>query len=231
MHKIAGFLSKIMLFSVILLCVKCSSKQSPKKINEGRIVYKIEYHAPENNVLVPLLPEKIEMKFKNSNTVININGFMGTFSLNYIAKPNNNKSYSLMRIFDKRYFIDGDSTTLAFGYSSMKNIKIVKTDDTVRIANLLCHKALAYCKEVSEKPFNIYYTYDINIKSPNANNPFKELDGVLLGFEVVLCGIDMKMTALEVVKEKNSDTIFSLPDGYRQISTAEMEDMIKQYNN
>lgn len=230
MYRIVDFLS-IFVFAVLYITISgCNGFPASSKVSEGKITYGIEFFNSDDNVLVPLLPQKIEMKFKNNNSIIVINGFMGTFSLNYVTLLKKNKSYSMLRVFDKKFIYNGDTSSLSFGYSNMKNVRIEKTNDTATIAGYLCHKALAYCPDVSQNPFELFYTNDIRINRPNVNNPFKDLDGVLLGFQVILCGINMKFTALDVVSEKINDSIFEVPEGYTPISCAEMEDMINQYN-
>ena len=63
-----------------ILFISCGNILSGEKIDEGKIVYKIEYLDDENdNPLISLLPKEMTIMFKDDNTVSRINGFFGTF--------------------------------------------------------------------------------------------------------------------------------------------------------
>jgi hypothetical protein len=65
---------------------------------------------------------------------------------------------------------------------------------------------------------NLYYTNEIQLLHPNLNNPFKEIDGVLLEFSVTLAGIEMKFIANKIrsisVEEKRFSPARGLPVNY-----------------
>ena len=91
-----------------LTTISCDSINGFGKIHEGRIVYSIEYPKDkEQSSLVTLLPETMELKFKEDNTVININGFFAIFSLIYISDHNNHTNYSLLRVMNQKKMYKG----------------------------------------------------------------------------------------------------------------------------
>lgn len=201
-----------------------------KNINEGIITYDIQYITDKNTPnVVSLFPEQMQLKFKKDNTVINITGFMGCFNLMYITNLNSNTNYSVLRFLDKKYLYKADINEFPFGYTQMRKMKITYVNDTLTIAGYLCRKALAYCPEIGRDPLELWYTDRIGIQNPNTNNPFREIKGVLLGFQVRLSNIDMCMRAVSVEKAKVDDKEFAIPENCRVISRDEMEQVIGEY--
>ncbi len=225
---IAGAMALV--FLATLTVISCNSIGDFGKIHEGRIVYSIEYPKDkEQSSLVTLLPETMELKFKEDNTVININGFFAIFSLIYISDHNTHTNYSLLRVMNQKKMYKADTMEIPFGYEKMHNIQIKHTDDTLTICGYKCKKALAYCPEASDKPYELYYTNEIGIRNPNTNNPFRQLDGVLLGFQVRLSNISMNMKAIEIHEEKIDDSVFKIPDDYEIVSREQLEEFIDSF--
>lgn len=217
---------------LILTSVQCNRLFSPKNINEGHIVFNITYLDDiKENHLIALLPSSMTLKFKENRTVSHIEGFFGSFRLTYISDFNSGKNYSLFRILDKKYMYVADTVDEPFGYKDMKNIKIIETTETDTIAGYLCHKAIADCKAISDTPIILYYTYEIDIENPNTNNPFRQIKGVLLAFQVKLVDINMRFRAEKVVREEVDESEFLVPEGFNNVSKEELELMIDNFNN
>ncbi len=225
MKKATPFLIAIL----ILFVSSCETILSGNKISEGKIVYNIEYLDDENdNPLISLLPKTMEIKFKDNNTVTNIEGFFGTFKLRFISNLKKETNYSILRIMDKKYI-----QTVAFGEEpagyEMPKFTIEKTDEITEIAGYECH--VANVEIEGQETIKLYYTYDIKIKNPNANNPFSEIDGVLMGFQVKLTGINMKFEAKKVVGEIVDDTEFDIPSGYEEVTKEKLEGILLSFQN
>jgi len=226
--------SKISFYALLLIIgvlnVTCNNSIFTGKIKEGTLVYEISYLDDESeNPLISLLPKEMTIKFKNNNTISYIEGFFGTFKLMYITDYESGKNSSVLRILDKKYIYSADTSQLPAGYNDMENIKITKLDSTVNIIGYKCKVARCYCPAISKDDLMIYYTYDIKIKNPNSNNPFKDIDGVLMGFQVKLAGINMKFIAKEVIKEEVSDSEFVAPEGFKSVSKSELEEVLKSF--
>lgn len=212
--------------------MSCNEIFTGGKISEGSIVYEITYlDDEEDNLLIALLPKTMTTKFKNNNTISIIEGFWGTFRLIYLSDFSTGQNYSILRILDKKYVYQFDTTQLPAGYDAMENIKIELTNDKTEIAGFTCKSALAHCPEISAEPLTIYYTNEIKISSPNTNNPFKEIDGVLMGFQVKLAGINMKFLAKEVIEEIVDEDEFVMPDDYKQVTKSELEDILVSFQS
>jgi hypothetical protein len=227
-----NFVSIVISFVFAVIGISCNDIFSGGRINEGSIVYEITYLDDEqDNPLIALLPKTMTTKFKDNNTLSTIEGFFGTFKLIYLSNYNDGLNYSILRILDKKYVYQFDTSQVPAGYNDMNNIKIEKTDEKVEIAGFKCNTVKAVCPEISTEPLIIYYTEQIKILSPNSNNPFKEIQGVLMGFQVKIAGINMKFLAKEVIKEEIDDKEFVTPDGYNQVSKNELEEILKSFQS
>ena len=47
----------------------------------------------EKSQLIGIMPDEVEMNFKNNNTAMNIKGFAGSFGISFITDKENNKYY------------------------------------------------------------------------------------------------------------------------------------------
>ena len=93
------------------------------------------------------------------------------------------------------------------------------------IAGYVCKKAKVTWDDLS---FDVFYTDEIKITDPNWNNPFNEIDGVLLQYQFDMFGIKTKITAETVEKIDVEDETFDIPADYKTVTKAEMEDVINQ---
>lgn len=212
------------------LCFGCGPKNKFSGISEGKITYKVNFPKSENkSQLIGIMPDEVEMYFKNNNTAMNIKGFAGSFSISFITDNDNNKYYSLVRIIADRYKYVTDSSGMAFGYDMIKDMEITREKDTATICGFLCNKATAHCKTIN-RDLELWYTNDIKISHPNINNAFRALDGVLMKFQVMLSGLYMEFTASEISDEKIPDEVFAIPANYKAITKEELEKFLKSFD-
>ncbi len=230
MQKRYVFLTSIF---VIFFIAGCSLSEKPK---QGKIVYSIEFLQDENQMpIIALLPKEVTAYFKGDQTSTVIDGFWGTFEIRFITDYRLGKNYTYLRIMNKKYVYEADTNTTPPGYEEMGNIKIVLNEekgnyDTV-INNLNCYKALVYSPIFGDKPAEFYYTYDIDIKNPNANTPFYKIKGVLVAFQVRLVGIDMKFKIKQIDLNPVDDKYFQLPSKgtYESMTKDELEKLFKSF--
>ncbi len=216
---------QILLLLTFIFITSCSEQGGPK---EGELVYKISYlQSEKQNPLVALLPQTVVIKFKDDKTVALVQGFFGTFQLRFITNPQTGKSYTVLRILDKKYVAESPIDSVSAGYPDLNNIKVQKhPEDTITLAGLLSYEADVVCKAMSDSIIKVYYTYDINIKDPNSNTPFKDIDGVLTKFQTKVAGIDMIFELDEFNQVSVSNDEFEVPDDYTKISKKELNDLL-----
>jgi GLPGLI family protein len=219
------------LFILVVLQVCSCSDNTNGKISEGVIDYDIEFlDNKENNPIILSLPREMSTMFKDNSTYTLIEGFLSTFKLVYITNSKTNKNYTLFQMMDKKFYHQVDANQLAFGYQNMKNLEIVPTNIKKDILGFKCKKAIAHFPGSGHEDIEIYYTKEINVKNPNRNNPFHQIDGVLMEFTVNMLGINMKIRAKNVSRKKISAELFEIPDDFKSVSIKELEDIINRYN-
>lgn len=224
MKKTAPFLIAIFL---LVSLTACENIMSGNKISEGKIVYEIEYLDDEKeNPLISLLPKTMEIQFKENNTATNIEGFLGTFKMRLISDFEAEKNHAVLRIMDKKYIQTVDFGDIPAGYE-LEDFTIENTDEKAEIAGYKCKVALV--KVEGKDPIKLYYTDAINIKNPNAGNPFHEIEGVLLGFQVKLTGLNMRFRAKKVVAQEVSPDQFIIPEGYEEVSKEKLEGILLSF--
>jgi hypothetical protein len=207
----------------------CNNTLESGQISEGEIEYKVKYNENgHNNLLIALLPTQVTTYFKENSSCTLIEGDLGLFKLSYILNGNDHKSYSLLQIIDKKYVYESEYGKPTFGYDKMDGLKIVQTERNKKIAGYNCNHALAIFNN-SLDTINLYYTNEIQLLHPNLNNPFKEIDGVLLEFSVTLAGIEMKFIANKIRSISVEEKRFSLPEGYLSITEEQMQEEINKY--
>jgi GLPGLI family protein len=209
----------------------CSTKHDNKNISEGEIEYNIDYlDNSKENPLIMLLPKKMTTEFNENSSFTIIEGFLGTFKLCYLSKSDIKQHFTLFQMMDKKYYYQAEANKLSFGYQNMKDLHIVYTDITKKIAGYNCKQAIASFPDGQFSDIEIFYTDEIELKHPNQNNPFHEIDGVLMQFTANLMGINMKITTSQVKKKKINPAIFAVPNGYTKVTLDEMEKIVKSYN-
>ena len=221
----------LILFISILFLQNCDTIFH-KNVKEGSILFEIKY--PENeagDLMAGLLPNEMVLKFKNDKTAGTFSAGMGVFEASLITDPHSKSVLQLLKIMNERYVQAYDSTEIGELFSELPEIKIVKTDEEKTIAGYNCKKAIVTFKDNIKEEFNVYYTNDIGIKNSNWCTPFREIDGVLLEYQVRKYNYEMRLTALEVVKEEIDDNAFSVPKEYENISKQKMDEILEPFKN
>jgi GLPGLI family protein len=217
--------------TITLTIASCTERKQHNNISEGEIEYYIEYLDNDNeNPLIMLLPKKMTTLFNNNSSCTLIEGFLGTFKLTYVSNSLINQNYSLFQIMDKKYYYQAGANELSFGYEKMEDLKIVFTDVEKKIAGYNCNQAIASFPGGQYNDIEIFYTKEINLKKPNQNNPFRQIDGVLMEFTVNLMGINMKIKTKKVHRKKIKPEIFEIPKGYSRVTLEEMEKIVSSFN-
>lgn len=200
-----------------------------KGLKEGEINYTIKYYENgKDDLFISLLPSSMKIKFKNKSSFGEMKAFWGIFKSNYISNYKTKTNSCLFNAMGQKLNLETKFEEPSLGFDELPGISIMKTKDKKLIAGYNCKKAIATYGSTKKDSIIIYYTEDILIYKPNWNNPFKEIDGVLMEFEAMMMGIRMKCTATKVDKVKVPDSDFEVPAGYTKVTKAEMENFINK---
>jgi len=214
----------------ISLCVMCFIKVSAQnKSNfEGIVTYNISFESSG------LPPEALAM-FKGSETVTYIKSDkfrvdmkMPMQSSTFIMDNKNKNIVSLMDIMGKKYLIKMNESDIKKEQDTAPETIIKYTEETKMIAGYKCKKAEITAKESKGAAIDVFYSDEI--PTNDIKPVYKGLKGFPLEYSINQGGMEMKLTAKNISKEKVSDSKFEIPkEGYTVTTVEELQNaMMKQ---
>lgn len=209
---------------IFIIVIGISSCENFGGNNEGVITYNLVYLDDEKDKpIISLLPDEMVFTYKDNNIIQRVDGWMGIFSMIGIIEPETKTKYALLKIMNEKYIYKVTEDGSGFGYNLMEGKTIEYTDITKEIAGFKCKNAIVKFEDLE---FDVFYTEDIIIENANWNNPFSEIKGVLLEYQISMFDINTKITATKVENIEVDPEIFNVPEGYKSVPKEEMEEVI-----
>jgi hypothetical protein len=109
----------------------------------------------------------------------------------------------------------------------MDDMKIKETSETKKIAGFNCKKSIVLLPSTGES-FSIYYTDEIALRRPNATNPYKSVDGVLMEFELNLLHLKMRFVAEDFHGQNIDNQLNRIPVNMRNVSRDQMTHILNK---
>jgi hypothetical protein len=220
----------LLIIASILLFASCIHLA---KENEGVIIYDIVYLDEERatNPVIDLMPAEMQQVFKGKNSKSMIAGFMGMFLTAYISNADDSTNSLIFKLMTDRHYTQTPMGAPSLGFDTVEGLKIEKTGETADILGMLAHKAYVESDDTTFTAFDIYYTEDLDIANPNWNNPYRDINGVLLSFRVRMKGITMIIKARELVRKEIDMAEFTVPSGYKEVTPDEMNQIVENIMN
>jgi len=224
-------LKHLLLFIVFifLLLSGCFRSKVPSegKVSAKVIEYKVEYLAEKaGGIPTNVLPGKMTLIFADHFAINRIDGFLGQFSLSYIANLKTKKVISLLKIFDKKYYYTGQPGEIPSGIDPMNNIIMTRTGNKKEIAGITSDEIKIQTNDGKE--YLMYSAYIEKIKNPNITTPYHEIDDVLLEFYTKLSMMEMRLSASRLYTKEVEWNVFNIPEDYQRISKDAMEKTINE---
>ncbi len=225
-------INQLSIFLSVAFLLTIGSCKGPG-VNEGVLVYDITYVEAEkaSRPVIDLLPTEMRQLFKNNSSKGMIEGFMGMFLTAYISNAKTKTNSLIFKVMADKHYCQTAYGEYSLGFDSVENMRIEYSTEVVEISGLKANKATVYSSDSSFNDFEILYTKDINIANPNWNNPFKEIDGVLLDFRVKMKGISMYIKLREILDEEVDPAEFVVPEGYKQVSPDSLNTIVENIMN
>ncbi len=216
------------LFSLVILLVSCGEKSEDGIYDQGRLEYKIKYlNAEKNNYDPSFLPKKMVLDFNQDFSINNIDGFMGFFKLGNMTSFKNKKVKTYLKVLDKNYAFIGDRNEMMCCFDCMDNMEMEEDTASYVIAGLKSKKVTVSFKDTDET-FDIYYTKDINLHKPNVTNPYRNIDGVLTDFRLVMGPYFMQFTATKFDSEYVPKEQMKIPEQATIVNRPEMVSILNR---
>lgn len=221
-----------MLFIAVIFAMtgySCKEKGG-KYIDQGEIHYNINYIGNIGPVPQEALPKNLIVSFKKNKILYEMVGIGNSGILN-LSNPEKGIFDTYFSLFTIKYFYAAEPGEMYPGFEAMEGMVIRKTSKTSIICEFNCKNAEVSFPADRNKVFNIWYTNEIDVKNPNASNPFNKIDGVLMSFFFFLGTTELQFEAETVYKKELPDEIFERRDKFVRVSREEIKEFINKMNS
>jgi GLPGLI family protein len=202
--------------------------QKGEKVFKGVINFEISF--PDNKfdaATLAQLPKLMIMTVgeAQSKTVLDA----GMFSQSTITDANTKTSVTLMDIMGQKMLIKKTKEEIEKEIEKNPSPKIVLSDETKEIAGYTCKKAEITTMDPDqgdkEITFTVYYSEELGNEKLNFEGLFRGLNGLPLEYNIDANSMKMKFTATSVKKQKVTDKDFEIPEGYKEVTKEELQNM------
>ncbi len=228
-----AILSIAFLFASLALMVSCGGEDEP--IAEGTLIYNVTYPGQSSGGLLDKVkPKEMTMMFKDSKYV-NVIAAGKMFDSKIIADCKKKTVTLSLHLGHKKIFTVMDETQADSLLNAQFGIPdLVPVQGAEDIAGFTCNRTFALFDDLEDGPdFEVKYTDEIDIDNPNWCNQFKELDAVLMEYELKQYGMRLKLSAREFDQTPVSDSVFVIPNDFEEVSVPhivkQFEDMFKNF--
>lgn len=205
-------------FACVILFLNSCSNPFSDKLSEGTIHYTIDYPlVPEDNIMLDLMPKKMETSFEDNNYKTDIIAGMGLFKTSIIAKVGQENITHSVKMLNKKFASTLNHNDIEKINPELYGTEFKETGEKKIIAGYKC-KEVIVLKDNVEK-FKLYYTEEIEIENPNKSAPFERIPGVLMEYEMVNYDIHMHFIADEVFKKEITKEDLDIGEGYEMVSS------------
>ena len=195
------------------------SFQAFAKEFKGVITYKITVEGSGvTDEMKTMMPKTMTMTIKGNKARSEMIMSMGkTIS---ISNGDDKTAITLMDMMGQKIAIQSNYEEIMKEMADSPEAKVEVTGETKEIAGYVCKKALVTIPE-EDMEIIVYFTEELGTSALNFDNPqFKDINGVMLEFEMPNESFSMHFTAVTVEKKNVDDSEFTIPEGY-QIKTKE----------
>jgi len=216
------------LFIAVIFAMTVSSckERGGKYIDQGEIHYKIDYIG---NFGVPkeALPQNLIVSFKSDKILFEMIGFGKSGILN-LSNPEKGIFDTYFSFFTRKFYYAAESGEMFPGFDAMEGMIVKKTSKTEVICGFNCKNAEVTFPVDRSRIFNIWYTNEINVKSPNAATPFNMIDGILMGFFFLMGPTELHFEAETVYKMDIPDDKFERRKDFNRVTKDNLNKFINQ---
>lgn len=191
---------------------------------KGVITYKVTIEGADvTDEMKAYLPKSMTMTIKgNKSRTELIMSMMKTVS---IADGDNKTAITLMDMMGQKFAIQSNYEEIMKEMGEAPEAKVEVTGETKEIAGYVCKKAIITIAE-NDQELIVYFTDELGSSELNFDNPmYKDINGVMLEFEMPNESFSMKFEATSVEKKNIDDSEFTIPEGYQVKTQEELKGM------
>ena len=152
---------------------------------------------------------------------------MGLIRIAYIADGEKKNAKQTLNLIDQKYV--SDLTLEQIKEINKEFVKDAKpVDGTKEIAGYKCKKASISLNDGTT--IEAWYTTELGTETMNWCNPYSQLKGVMMEFQMVKYNVTMKLTAKTVTKDPVSDHDFEVAKDFKNITIKEQNKILTDLN-
>jgi GLPGLI family protein len=200
------------------------SFQAFAKEFKGVITYKITVEGSGvTEEMKTMMPKTMIMTIKGNKSRSEMIMSMGKTVT--ISDGDNKTATTLMDMMGQKIAIQSTTDDIMKELANGPETKVEVTGETKEILGYMCKKAIITVPE-DDMELIVYFTDELGTKELNFDNPqFKDIDGVMLEFEMPNEMFNMHFEAVSVEKKNVEDSEFTIPEGYQMKTKEEMQSM------
>ncbi len=222
--KIKSYMKKtgiLVLFTALLFGCTESTKLNlnlSKKITEATIDYDVSFPYIESDGLsASFLPDKMTMTIKGDQYRTQIKTYGGIFKSLNIVDSKEKKFTQMLKIFKKKVTCDMSKDEMLTFKDDFPKFTLIPSTETKVIAGIECKKVTGVFHDLNTPDIIIYYTDKFKITDPNWCNPFSEIDGVMLAYEIEQFDTRARIVASNISYEKVKDETIQKETGFKEV--------------
>lgn len=218
-------MKKNLTFSWLVLAIfTLASFQTSAKEFKGVITYKITVEGSGvTDEMKTMMPKTMVMTIKGNKSRSEMVMSMGkTVS---ISDGDTKTAITLMDMMGQKIAIQSGTEDIMKEIAESPDVTVEVTTETKDILGYACKKAIITNPE-DDMELIVYFTEELGTKELNFDNPqFKDINGVMLEFEIPNEMFNMHFTAVSIEKKNVDDSEFTIPEGYQIKTKEEMKGM------
>ncbi len=211
-----------MLIGMILLSAQVNAKDF-----KGVISYKITYSGDDiNDQMKAFLPKVMTIRFKGMLTRTDI--IMGMGKTVKIKNGEDKSVITLIDMMGQKIAVKTSAEEVQKDLESEMSASVEVMNETKEILGHTCKKAVITMtgETGNEDIIVVYFTESLGNNSNYFDTPeFKDIDGIMLEFEIPTPEFTMKFTASSIEKKNVSKTDFEIPEDFEIKTKEEVEAM------
>jgi GLPGLI family protein len=188
---------------------------------EGRIIFGLEYPKLPSPEMASMMPKETATFYKDGKSRFELNMAMGVKNAT-ITDAKSGATVVLMEMMGQKYALTGAGED-ADAKKAASETKVTVTKDAKKIAGFSCKKAILEftAKDQQKVTMEAWFTKELEIWKGYATGPLKNIDGAILQYSIVQNGMEMILTAKEVIREKVNDDLFVVPADFKKMTQEE----------
>lgn len=200
------------------------SFQTFAKEFKGVVTYKITIEGSGvTDEMKAMMPKTMTMTIKGNKAKMEMIMSMGKTIT--ITDGDNKTSISLMDMMGQKIAIESSQDEIMKELTDAPEVTVETTSETKDILGYSCKKAIITSVE-DDLEMTVYFTEELGTKALNFDNPqFKDIDGLMMEFEMPNEMFSMHFVAVSVEKKNVEDSEFTIPEGYQIKTKEEMKSM------